>query len=116
MSVASVLERLSPVGVRQRTSRSTPAIPAKAASPAATRLDWVDMARAGAVVAVVLFHACIGHYWAMEHAKGDAIAWWDRVNQIVTAVRMPLLFTISGMLAAGKIRRGFRRGRPSRPP
>ncbi len=111
MSVASVLERLSPVGVRQRTSRSTPAIPAKAASPAATRLDWVDMARAGAVVAVVLFHACIGHYWAMEHAKGDAIAWWDRVNQIVTAVRMPLLFTISGMLAAGKIRRGFRRGK-----
>lgn len=125
MSVASVFERLSPAGVRPRPNRS--ALPSRADAPtssesfgnasapansaSASRLDWVDMARAGAVVAVVLFHACIGHYWAMDHAKGDAIAWWDRVNQIVTAVRMPLLFTISGMLAAGKIRRGFRRGK-----
>lgn len=140
MSVASVFERLSPAGVRQRPRRSAPAsrpeaaatpsdaldAPAEAAevaaaappatpaqpdSATAARLDWVDMARAGAVVAVVLFHACIGHYWAMDHAKAGAIPWWDRVNQIVTAVRMPLLFTISGMLAAGKIRRGFRRGK-----
>lgn len=116
MTVVSVLERLSPAAVRERKTRlSSAASSASPASPAAaapaSRMDWVDMARAGAVVAVVLFHACIGHYWAMDHAKVDAIAWWDRVNQIVTAVRMPLLFTISGMLAAGKISRGFRRGK-----
>lgn len=74
------------------------------------RLEWVDLARGFAVAAVVLFHLCIGHYWAMEHSAPKVIAWWDRVNQIITVVRMPLLFTLSGMLAAGKIRRGFRRG------
>lgn len=69
------------------------------------------MSRAVAVVAVVLFHASIGHYYLLEHSEPGVVAWWDRVNQIVTTVRMPLLFTISGMLAAGKITRGFRRGK-----
>lgn len=80
-------------------------------APAPARLDWIDMSRGVAVVAVVLFHASIGHYYLMEHAQEGVVAWWDRVNQIVTTVRMPLLFTISGMLAAGKIQRGFRQGR-----
>lgn len=125
MTVASVLERLAPVAVRPRRLQAEPvASPSAGAAPgasvgaaeqvgsaAAARLEWVDMARAGAVVAVVLFHACIGHFWAMEHAQEGVIPWWDRVNQIVTAVRMPLLFTISGMLAASKIQRGFRRGK-----
>ncbi len=82
-------------------------------APGATapRLDWIDMSRAVAVIAVVLFHASIGHYYALDHAEDGVVAWWDRINQIITTVRMPLLFTISGMLAAGKIRRGFRGGK-----
>lgn len=85
--------------------------PSAAPAPRAARLDWIDMSRAVAVVAVVLFHASIGHYYGLDHAESGVVAWWDRINQIITTVRMPLLFTISGMLAAGKIRRGFRGGK-----
>ncbi|WP_226346523.1 acyltransferase family protein [Agilicoccus flavus] len=80
-------------------------------TPAPARYDWVDLARGFAVVAVVLFHVSIGQYYGMEHADAKLVAWWDRINQIITVVRMPLLFTVSGMLAAGKIRRGFRGGK-----
>lgn len=109
---------------RQRSAHASPGVSAvrRAATVArppapevvarsVPRLDWVDMSRGVAVVAVVLFHASIGHYYGMTHSEPGVVAWWDRVNQIITTVRMPLLFTISGMLAAGKIRRGFRGGR-----
>lgn len=86
------------------------ALPGQAGATSTQRLGWIDLARGFAVAAVVLFHLCIGHFWAMEHSAPKVVAWWDRVNQIITVVRMPLLFTLSGMLAAGKIRRGFRRG------
>ncbi len=78
---------------------------------AGSRVAWLDLARVAAVVLVVLFHVSIGHYYGLEHADRLLVPWWDRVNQILTVVRMPLLFAISGLLAAGKIRRGFRGGR-----
>lgn len=107
---APVLDR-SPGGVVLDRSPGRVAEPAADHGARAARLDWIDMARAVAVVAVVLFHASIGHYYGLAHAEPGVVAWWDRINQIVTTVRMPLLFTISGMLAAGKIRRGFRGGK-----
>ncbi len=106
MTLVSVPNRVDPAAVAASSAR-TPA----AGAPKPGRLDWVDMSRAVAVVAVVLFHASIGHFYTMSHSQEGVVAWWDRVNQIITAVRMPLLFTISGMLAAGKIRRGFRQGK-----
>lgn len=108
MSVISRVE--PPVPEAAGSARRSASGQAPAARPA-PRLDWVDMSRAVAVVAVVLFHASIGHYYLLEHSEPGVVAWWDRVNQIITTVRMPLLFTISGMLAAGKIARGFRRGK-----
>lgn len=88
----------------------TPA-PAPAATRPAPRLAWVDAARGGAVVAVVLLHLSIGHFYQLPHDDRFVVPVWDRVNQIVGAVRMPLLFLVSGLLASGKIRRGFRGGR-----
>lgn len=77
----------------------------------APRVAWIDASRAAAVVLVVIFHVTIGHYYLMEWAQGGVAGRWDRINQILSVIRMPLLFALSGMLAAGKIRRGFRGGK-----
>ena len=74
------------------------------------RLAWLDAARALAIVGVVLLHVSIGHFYGLPHADDWVLPRWDRINQVVAVVRMPLLFVVSGMLAAGKIRRGFTRG------
>lgn len=92
------------------TATTASVTPEAAAQTRPARLPWLDLARAGAIIAVVLFHVSIGYYYGLQHAETDMVARWDRINQVVTAVRMPLLFTISGLLAAGKIRRGFARG------
>ncbi|MDO5627692.1 MAG: acyltransferase [Mobilicoccus sp.] len=77
---------------------------------AGSRLEWIDAARGLAVAAVVLLHVSIGHFYGLPHADENVLPIWDRINQIVGLIRMPLLFVVSGMLAAGKIRRGFSRG------
>ncbi|WP_176489720.1 acyltransferase family protein [Mobilicoccus massiliensis] len=76
-------------------------------STSASRLDWIDAARGLAIVAVVLLHVSIGHYYALPQAESWVVPRWDRINQVVSVIRMPLLFVVSGMLAAGKIKRGF---------
>ena len=63
-----------------------------------------------AIVAVVLLHVSIGHAYGLPQAEGWVVARWDRINQVISVVRMPLLFVVSGMLASGKIRRGFTHG------
>ena len=80
-------------------------------STRAPRVAWIDASRAVAVVLVVLFHVTIGHYYLMDWVEGPMAGRWDRINQILSVIRMPLLFALSGMLAAGKIHRGFRGGR-----
>lgn len=79
-------------------------------STSASRLPWIDAARALAIVTVVLLHVSIGHYYGLQHSANLAVYRWDRVNQVIALIRMPLLFVVSGMLASGKIRRGFTRG------
>jgi len=76
----------------------------------ATRLGWIDAARGLAIVTVVLLHVSIGHYYGLPQAEDWVVARWDRLNQVISVVRMPLLFVVSGMLASGKIRRGFTNG------
>ncbi len=91
---------------------ATTTTPAAPGQPAASgRVAWIDMSRGLAVVLVVLFHVTIGHYYLMDWADYSVIARWDRINQLLSVIRLPLLFALSGMLAAGKIRRGFRGGR-----
>ncbi|MBO3132947.1 acyltransferase family protein, partial [Dermatophilus congolensis] len=75
------------------------------------RLRWIDTSRAVAVILVVLFHVTIGHYYLMAWVGGLETGRWARINQILSIIRMPLLFALSGVLASGKIHRGFRRGK-----
>lgn len=56
----------------------------------AGRLDWVDVGRGIAIALVVLLHSA---RWF------DSVG-WDHFNDFVVSLRMPLFFSISGMLAA----------------
>lgn len=97
--------------LRQAGQRlSSEAAPVPTPAGAAKRITWLDSARGVAVVAVVLLHVSIGHFYMLDHSSRYTVPVWDRVNQVVSVVRMPLLFVVSGMLATGKIKRGFARG------
>lgn len=75
------------------------------------RESWLDVARAIALILVVSLHVVIGHYYLMGWAAMPNTAVWDRIDQVLSVVRLPLLFVCSGVLAAGKIHRGFRGGK-----
>jgi uncharacterized membrane protein YcfT len=64
------------------------------------RLAWADVARGGAMIAVVLAHAL-----QLMSVYGWDNAWLDTVNLYLTAVRMPLFFLIAGIFGANAIRR-----------
>ncbi|MFJ4038392.1 acyltransferase family protein [Microbacterium sp. NPDC090007] len=66
----------------------------------APRLRWPDTARGGAMILVVLAHTL-----QLMGAYGWDLGWLDTANTFLTAIRMPLFFVISGMLAAGVVRR-----------
>lgn len=75
-----------------------------------TRIDWIDTAKALAIVLVVLYH--VGNAAASyllphdAHALNSAI--WGRLNTILLPVRMPLFFFASGLLAASAVQRPWR--------
>lgn len=96
---------------RARRSRRDHTSTRPGGASAAPRIIWLDSARGAAVVAVVLLHVSIGHFYMLDHSSRYTVPVWDRVNQVISVVRMPLLFVVSGMLAAGKIRRGFAHGK-----
>lgn len=59
-----------------------------------SRVQWVDIARGIAIIAVVLFHATI----TLEEAD---LAWkWRRISDLVATFRMPLFFFASGLVSA----------------
>ncbi|WP_168583299.1 acyltransferase family protein [Gephyromycinifex aptenodytis] len=92
--------------------RAAPDAPPAAAGahPVRQRIGWLDCARGAAVVAVVLLHVSIGHFYMLDHSSRYMVPVWDRINQVISVLRMPLLFVVSGMLASTKIARGFRKG------
>ncbi|WP_279291749.1 acyltransferase family protein [Microbacterium proteolyticum] len=67
---------------------------------ATERLRWPDTARGGAMVLVVLAHTL-----QLMAAYGWELGWLDTANTFLTAIRMPLFFVISGMLAATVVRK-----------
>lgn len=68
------------------------------------RQAWIDMARGGCVLLVVLFHVVI---WHLPMLHGDLHPQtWAALNNVVGGIRMPLLLLLSGMLASGKVARG----------
>lgn len=74
-------------------------------APTPSRQPWIDVARGGSVLLVVLYHVVIWHA-ALLPAPGLHADLWERVNNTAGGIRMPLLLLLSGMLAAGKIERG----------
>ena len=58
------------------------------------RLAWVDTARGVAIVLVALFHAV---NWLID--AGLPIAVWDDINEVLSSIRMPLFFAVSGLFA-----------------
>ena len=62
--------------------------------PAPGRLDWVDAGRGIAICLVVLFHTV---NWLA--AAGAEVGAWAEVNRILSSLRMPLFFVLSGLFA-----------------
>lgn len=67
------------------------------------RVVWVDVARGMSVALVVLYHASL---LLNENGLGDPH--WRDVDGALASLRMPLLFTVSGLLAGAAIRRPWR--------
>ena len=64
------------------------------------RLHWVDLAKASAILLVVLFHS--RHSTWLIGWSNDAAAdqFWKVINEALNPIRMPTFFIVSGMLAA----------------
>lgn len=67
--------------------------------PARPRLDWVDAGRGLAICLVANFHAA---NWLL--VAGAHVTWWVDANLVVSSLRMPLFFTLSGLFAGKWIR------------
>ncbi|NQX13889.1 acyltransferase family protein [Microbacteriaceae bacterium VKM Ac-2855] len=76
---------------------------ARSSAKPTERLLWVDVAKGIAIVLVVLHHA-----WQLLGATGWDVDWYAPVDYALTTLRMPLFFTVSGLLAARIGVLGFR--------
>ena len=68
------------------------------------RHDWVDAGRGLAIILVVLVHS---RDWL--DTAGLNLGAWEQVNNVLAALRMPLFFTISGLLGAKWVTAGWPR-------
>lgn len=73
------------------------------ATPAASRLAWVDVAKGVCIVLVVLMHATLG----VEKATGES-TWLHAFVEWARPFRMPDFFLISGLFLAARIDRPWR--------
>lgn len=78
-----------------------------------SRVNWIDACRAGAVLLVVFFHVCIWLHHPRWGGASEAAQVWQRLAAQIGAFRMPILVTVSGLLAARRIRAGLRAAAPS---
>lgn len=62
---------------------------------ATQRLDWVDAGRGIAILLVPLFHAT-----SWLRSVGIEVGVWPMVNDILSSLRMPMFFALSGLFAA----------------
>ena len=70
------------------------------------RLHWVDVAKAVAIVLVVLYHVGgAGMDRMFPDPGGHASGLWTRVNAALLPMRMPLFFLTAGLLAHRAVRR-----------
>ncbi|MBB3315736.1 putative membrane protein YcfT [Rhizobium sp. BK181] len=63
------------------------------------RIDWLDIAKGMSIILVVIYHTLLYHDF--HNIAPDLYA---RLSSIMTPIRMPLFFTVSGFLAASAMR------------
>lgn len=64
------------------------------AQASTSRIDWIDAGRGLAITLVVMFHAT---NWLGE--AGFAVEGWSEFNSTIASIRLPLFFTMAGLLA-----------------
>ncbi|MDM9645043.1 acyltransferase family protein [Rhizobium sp. S163] len=64
-----------------------------------TRIEWLDIAKGMSIILVVIYHTLLYHQF---HAIAPDL--YARFSAIMTPIRMPLFFTVSGFLAASAMR------------
>ena len=67
------------------------------------RVVWIDVARGMSVALVVLYHSSL---LLSQNGLGDP--GWRDIDGALASLRMPLLFTVSGLLAGAALRRPWR--------
>lgn len=67
------------------------------------RVVWIDVARGMSVALVVLYHTSL---LLSQNGLGDPH--WHDVDGALASLRMPLLFTVSGLLAGAALKRPWR--------
>ena len=74
-----------------------------------SRLAWADTAKGLCMVLVVLVHVHHKYYLTLDwHISLPAERIWSAVHLVLTPLRVPLFFAVSGMLAASAITRQWR--------
>lgn len=71
------------------------------------RLHWVDVAKASAVVLVVLYHVAITGMSVLTVGSNRVEAVLAAFSAWLLPVRMPLFFLVSGLLSVGALSRGW---------
>lgn len=91
----------------ERTDRRAPSLPPTGLGTRAPggRLQWMDLLRGLAIVLVVVNHAAR----VVESRGLDAPDVVDRVNAVLSPVRIPTLVFLSGLLLAPSMAKGVRR-------
>ncbi|MCL8026156.1 acyltransferase family protein [Nocardioides bruguierae] len=96
---------LSPAPLRDRPDATSD-------RPRAGRLPWVDVAKGASILLVVLHHASTKNL--LVQLPGE-LGWvsqaWYEISTALKPVRMPLFFVLSGLVAAGAVRRPWRAAR-----
>ncbi|BEL05837.1 hypothetical protein Q0Z83_040280 [Actinoplanes sichuanensis] len=81
----------------------------------AGRRQWIDVAKGVCILLVVLWHVIMKHYlqvgWRLPVPLPGV---WGTFGEQLLPLRMPVFFTISGMLAAGAVTRSWAQTRRSR--
>ncbi|TCU21904.1 putative membrane protein YcfT [Rhizobium azibense] len=68
-----------------------------------TRIDWLDIAKGMSIILVVIYHTLL--YYDFHEIAPHPYA---RMSGIMTPIRMPLFFTVSGLLAASAAKAPWR--------
>nr|WP_230416951.1 pyridoxal-phosphate dependent enzyme [Micromonospora tarapacensis] len=72
-------------------------------------MAWADVAKGGCILLVLLWHVIMKDYLQIDWLLGAPVAGvWGEFGELLLPLRMPLFFTISGMLAATAVHRPWR--------